>query len=75
MTGWIGVDAVAVELRRAEREDTRARDRHVLHHDVEVKLLRHGGVRPRPGRRWPGASWNARPDEESLAATTTQSSL
>ena len=46
MTGWIGVDAVAVELRRAEREDARASDRHVLDHDVEVKLLRHGGVRP-----------------------------
>ena len=27
------------------------------------------------GRRWPGASWNARPEVVSLAATTTQSWL
>ena len=47
MTCWIGVDTIAVELCRAERKDARAGGGYILDHDVEMDLLRHGGV-------WPG---------------------
>ena len=46
MTGRVGVDVFAVELYRAERQDARAGGGHILDHDVEVKLLRYGRVRP-----------------------------
>lgn len=46
MTRWVGVDVFAVELRCADRKDALAGGGHILHHDVEVKLLRDGGVRP-----------------------------
>ena len=58
MTRGVGVNIVTVELRRAERNDARARGGRILHHDVEMKLLRDGGVRPRgpavPGRELEG---------------------
>ena len=46
MPGRVGVDVFAVELYRAERQDARAGSGHILDHDVEVKLLRYGRVRP-----------------------------
>jgi hypothetical protein len=49
VTGRVRVDAFAGQTRRAEGQDARARVSHVLHHDVEVHLLRHGRIRP--GRR------------------------
>jgi len=49
VTGRVGVDVLAVELHRAQRQDVRAGSGHVLDHDVEVDLLGHAGVRP--GRR------------------------
>jgi hypothetical protein len=49
MTGRVRVDTLAAELGRAEGQDARARRGHVLHHDVEVHLLRPGRIRP--GRR------------------------
>jgi hypothetical protein len=70
----VGVDVLAVEFLRAEGQDEGTGCGHVFDHDVEMELLRDGRVGPgRPAV--PGASWNARPDEASLAATTTQSSL
>jgi len=46
MTGGIGVNVVAIEFGRAKGEDAGpGRDR-VFYHDVQMKLLRHGRVRP-----------------------------
>jgi hypothetical protein len=52
MTGRIGIDVLAVALCRTQRQHSWARCCNVLDHDVEVELLRHGGIRP---GRWPVA--------------------
>jgi hypothetical protein len=79
MARWIGVDVLAVGPDRAQRRHPWPRGRNVLHHDVEVKLLRHCGTaalrdRASSAAGLPGARWNARPEDASLTAATTQSS-
>ena len=49
MARRIGIDVLAVEPDRAQRQHPRPRGCNVLHHVVQVKLLRHGGIGP--GRR------------------------
>ncbi len=49
MSGRISKHAFAVEFGRAEAKHVRRRVGHALDHDVEVRLLRDGSVRP--GRR------------------------
>jgi hypothetical protein len=46
MTRRVGVDLFAVEPGRAEGQHARRGGRHILDHDVEVKLLRNLRVRP-----------------------------
>lgn len=55
VAGRVGEHVVTGEPRRTEREHSRRRVVHGLDHDVEVDLLRHGGIRPR-GRGVVGAS-------------------
>jgi hypothetical protein len=85
----IGINVLAIELHRTQRQHPRSRGSGIFHHDVQVKLLLHctalhctalhctalhctasGQVLG----RLPGARWNARPEDISLAATTSQSS-
>jgi hypothetical protein len=67
MTRRIGVDVIAVELRRAEGKGARAGGGDILDHDVEVDLLGHGRVRP--GRRAvAGRELERRPATASAAA-------
>lgn len=47
MTGGVGIDVFVIEPRRTEFQGARAGRGHVLHHDVQVHLLRHGRIRPR----------------------------
>jgi len=49
MPGWISKHSFAVEFGRAQAKHVRCRVGDTLDHDVEVHLLRDGGVRP--GRR------------------------
>jgi hypothetical protein len=46
MTGGVGIDIAAIQWRGAERQHARSSRLHVVHHDVEVNLLRHRRVRP-----------------------------
>ena len=43
MTSGVSVDVFAIELRGAQFQDARAGGGHVLHHHVQVHLLRHRG--------------------------------
>jgi hypothetical protein len=49
VTRRIGIDGVAIELYRTQRQHSPACGGNVLDHDVEVKLLRYCGIGP--GRR------------------------
>src|ERR1700729_217095 len=60
VTGRVGVDVLAVELHRAEGEDARAGGGHILHHDVEVNLLRYRRGWP-AGRAVPGGALEGQP--------------
>jgi hypothetical protein len=45
----IGINVLAIELHRTQRQHPRSRGSGIFHHDVQVNLLRH--CRIRPGRR------------------------
>jgi hypothetical protein len=64
---------VVVEPAGAQRLNTELGHVHVVHHDVEVHLLRRPGS-GQAGGRSPGARWKARPDVVAPRETTTQSS-
>jgi len=46
VTCRIGIDVVAIELYRTQRQHSRSRRCNVLDHDVKVKLLRYCGIGP-----------------------------
>jgi len=74
MARRIGVNVLAIELHHTQRQHPRSRGSGIFHHDVQVKLLLHCTASGQVLGRLPGASWNARPEDISLAATTSQSS-
>jgi hypothetical protein len=44
----IGINVLAIELHRTQRQHPRSRGSGIFHHDVQVKLLRHCRIRPGP---------------------------